>query len=58
MDQNEIPYDARDLGVRLDASKTISKVVVCSAETVHLSYIKISTIFERTESSNHLSLVT
>jgi hypothetical protein len=32
--------------------------VVRSAQTVHLSCIKISTIFERTESSIHLSLVT
>jgi hypothetical protein len=57
MDQNEIPQDPRDLGVRSDASKTISKAVVCSAETVHQFCIKISTIFERTESSFHLSLI-
>jgi hypothetical protein len=33
-----------DLGVRSDASKTISEAVVCSAQTVHLSRINISTI--------------
>jgi hypothetical protein len=44
IDQNEIPHDPHDLGVRSDASKTISKAVVCSAETVHLSCVKISTI--------------
>jgi hypothetical protein len=58
MDQNEIPHDPRHLGVLSGASKMIYKAVVCLAQTVHQSYVKISTIFERTESSFHLSLVT
>jgi hypothetical protein len=58
MHQNEIPYDPRHLGVQSGASKMIYEAVVRSAETVHLSCVKISTIFERTESSLHLSLVT
>jgi hypothetical protein len=58
MDQNEIPHDPRHLGVPSGASKMISKAMVRLAQTVHLSYIKISTIIEQTESSFHLSLVT
>jgi hypothetical protein len=58
MDQYEIPHDPSHLGVPSGASKTISEVRICSAQTVHLSCVKISTIVERTESSIHLSLVT
>jgi hypothetical protein len=58
MDQNEIPHDPRHLGVPSGASETISEAVVLLAQTVQLSYVKISTIFERTELSFHLSLVT
>jgi hypothetical protein len=36
----------------------ISKPVVRSAQTIHLSCVKISTISKRTQSSIHLSLVT
>jgi hypothetical protein len=57
IDQNEIPHDPRHLGVPSGASKMISVAVVHLAQTVHLSYVKISTIFEQTESSFHLSLV-
>jgi hypothetical protein len=58
MDQNEIPHDPRHLGVSSGASKIISEAIVCSALTVHLSCLKISTIFEWTELSFHLSLIT
>jgi hypothetical protein len=58
MDQNEIWHDPRHLGVLSGASKTISDVVVRLAQTVLLSCVKISTIFEWTESSFHLSIVT
>jgi hypothetical protein len=58
MDQNEIRHDPRHLGVSSGASKTFFDVVVHLAQTVHLSCVKISTIFERTESSFHLRLVT
>jgi hypothetical protein len=58
IDHNEIPHDPHHLGVPTDASKTISEAVIRLAQTVHLSSNKISTIFERTESSFHLSLDT
>jgi hypothetical protein len=58
IDQNEIPHDTCHLGVPSGASKTIYETVVHLAKTVHLSYVKISTIFEQTELSLHLSLVT
>jgi hypothetical protein len=37
--------------------KTISEPMVRSMQTMHLSYVKISTISKRTEMSIHLSLV-
>jgi hypothetical protein len=49
---------SRHLGVPSGASKTISEPMVCSAQTVHLSCVKISTIFKRARTSFHLSLVT
>jgi hypothetical protein len=55
MDQNEIWHDPRHLGVPSGASKTISDVVVRLAQTVLLSCVKISTIFEWTESYNYLA---
>jgi len=41
---NEIPYDTRHLGVPTGASNLISEHMVCPVQTVHLSFIKISTI--------------
>jgi hypothetical protein len=58
MDQNEIWHDPRQLGVPSGASKTISDAVVHLAQTVLLSCVWISTIFEWTESRFHLSIVT
>ena len=58
MDRNEILDDPHHLGVPYGASKMIFEPTVCSAHTVHLSYVKISTIFKRTETSFHLSLIT
>jgi hypothetical protein len=58
MDQNEISHDPCHLGVPSGVFKIIFEVVVRSAQTVHLSCVKITTIFKRTESSFHLSLVT
>jgi hypothetical protein len=46
------------LGVPLGASKTITEPMECSAQTMHLSCVKISTISKRTQTSFHLSLVT
>jgi hypothetical protein len=58
MDQNEIPHDPRDPRVPSGAFKMISEAMVRWAQTVHLSCVKFSTIFEWTESSFHLSIVT
>ena len=58
IDQNEIPHDPRHVGVPLGASKIISEPMVRSAQTAHLSCVKISTFSTRTETSFHLSLVT
>jgi hypothetical protein len=57
MNQNEIPLDPLHLEVLSGASQMIYEAVVRSAQTVHLSCIKITTIFEWNESSFHLSLV-
>jgi hypothetical protein len=58
MDRNEILHDPRHLGVPLGAFKMISEVTVRSVQTVHQSWIKISSISKRTETSFHLTLVT
>jgi len=44
---SEIPHDPRHLGVPSGASKFIYDLVVCSSQIVHLSCIRISTMFER-----------
>jgi hypothetical protein len=51
MDRNEIPHDAHHLGVQSGASKTISRPMVLSSQTMHLSYVKISTTSKQTEMS-------
>jgi hypothetical protein len=51
MDQNEILYDPRHLGVLSSVSKMIFELTVRSAQTVQQSWIKISTISKRTETS-------
>jgi hypothetical protein len=52
MDENEIPHDTCHLGVPSGASKTIFEPMVCSAQTLHLSCVKISTISKHTESGS------
>jgi hypothetical protein len=44
MERREIPHDPHHLGVPSGASKTIYEPMVCSTQSVHLSYAKISTI--------------
>jgi hypothetical protein len=46
IEQKEIPHDPRHLGVPSGVSKMISEAVVRSWQTVHLSCVNISTIFE------------
>jgi hypothetical protein len=58
VDWIKLPLEPRHLGVPPGASKTISKPVVCLAQTVQLSYVKISIISKWNETSIHLSLVT
>ena len=48
---NEIPHDPRHLGVPSGASKMISEPMVRSAQTVHRSNVKISTISKWTKTS-------
>ena len=48
-DRNEIPHDPHHLGVLSGVSKMIFVPVVCSAQTVHLTYVKVSTIDKWTE---------
>ena len=55
MDRCEITYDTCQLGVPSGASKLIYENMVCSMQTVHLSFIKINTISKQTEPSIHLS---
>jgi len=53
--QSEIPDDTHHLGVLFGASILIFENMVCSMQTVHLSYIKFSTISKQTILSFHLS---
>jgi hypothetical protein len=55
---NEHPLEPRHIGVPSGACKIISRPMVCSPQTMHLSYVKISTFSKRTESSFHFSRVT
>jgi hypothetical protein len=54
----KIPHDPRHLAVPSCASKMISEPLVCSTQTVHLSCVKIDTIYKQTEMRFHLSLIT
>jgi hypothetical protein len=58
MDRNRIPHDTYHLVVPSGASKMIPEPMVRSAEIVHLSCVKISTISKQTKTSFYLSLVT
>jgi hypothetical protein len=58
MDWNKIQHDQCHRGVPPGVSKMISEPMVCFAQTMHLSCVKISTISKQTETSIHLSLVT
>ena len=55
-DQNETPHDPRHQGVPSGVSKMISKPMVCSAQTVHLSCTKTGS--QRTETRLHMTHVT
>jgi hypothetical protein len=55
---NKIPHGPHHLGLASGASKIIFEPIVHSAQTVHLSCVKISTIPKRTEMSFHMSVTT
>jgi 3-oxoacyl-(acyl-carrier-protein) synthase len=57
MHGNEISHEQCHIGDSSGASKTISKPMLRSAQTVHLSCVKISTISKH-KTSIHLNLVT
>ena len=58
IERSEIPHDPRHLGVQSGALKMIFEPMVRSKQTVHLSYVKISTISKWTETNLHLILLT
>ena len=58
MERTRIPHDPRLLAVPSGASKMISEPMVCSAQTVPRSCVKISTNSEQTKTSFQLSIVT
>jgi hypothetical protein len=58
MDRNELSLEPCHLGVPSGASNAIFEPMLCLAQTVHLSCLKISTISKWTKTSFHLSLVT
>jgi hypothetical protein len=58
MDQNELPFEPRHLGVPSDASKMISEPMVHLAQTMHLSCTKTNTISKQTETRFYMTHVT
>jgi hypothetical protein len=58
MDRNELPLKPHYLAVPSCASKTIFELVVCSAQTMHLSCINTNTISKRTETRFNMNCVT
>jgi hypothetical protein len=57
-DQNEHPLEPPHLGEPSGVFEMIFELVVRSAQTVHLSGVKVSTISKQTKTSIQLSLVT
>ena len=54
MERREIPHDPCHIGVTLGASKMISEPMIRLAQTVHLTYVTVSTISKRTENEHPL----
>jgi hypothetical protein len=55
MDRNEFPLDLRHVGVPSVAPKMISKPMVRSAQTMHLSCVEINTTTKQTKTSFDLT---
>jgi hypothetical protein len=58
MDQHELLFDPRHLGVPFGVSKMISEPMARSSQTVRLCYAMINTISRWTKMSFHLTHVT
>jgi hypothetical protein len=58
MDQNELPFEPRHLGVPSGASKMIYESVVRLAKTVHLSCTETNTVSKQTEMRFYMTHVT
>jgi hypothetical protein len=58
MDENKLSLKPRHIGVPSGASKVIFESMGRLTRTVHVSCLKISTIYKWTETRFHLSLVT
>jgi hypothetical protein len=57
MDQNKLSLEPHHLRVPSGASKTIFEPMVCSAQTVHQSSIKIASFSQRNEIRLYMTLV-
>jgi hypothetical protein len=57
-EKNELSLEPHHLGVPSGVSKAIFEPMVHLAQTVYLSCLKISTIYNQTKTSFHLSRVT
>jgi hypothetical protein len=55
IDSKKLPLEPHHLGVSSGASKTISELMVRSAQTIHLYCIDTNTVSKRTETRFHLT---
>jgi hypothetical protein len=55
MNQNEFRVDPHHVGLPSVAPKMISKPIVHSAQTMHLSCVEINTISKQSQTSFHLT---
>jgi hypothetical protein len=58
MEWNELPLEPRNMGVPSGAFKIIFEPMIRLAQTVHLSWVNMSTISKWIKLSFHLSLIT
>jgi hypothetical protein len=58
MDRSKLPFEPRHPGVPSIASKMISMPMVCSVQTMHLSYTDTNTVSKRTKTRFHTTHVT
>jgi hypothetical protein len=58
MDQNVLPLEPRHLEVSSGASKMISEPMLCSAQTMHLSFTDANSVSNWTNTRFHMAHVT